>query len=158
MIGDIKSWLGRYPFIKQVIKFCIVGGSAAVINFSFYYSLINFLDWWYVIASVIGFGVSAVFNFTANKLWTFRNKESGTDALAQGGKFLLVMVGGLLINAGIIYLLVDWYLLDYRLAWLGATATVTFWSFTGNRFWTFRLKNSPNLSSEQKYPIIDSDN
>jgi len=130
----------RYQFFRQFIKFCIVGGTAAVINFSIYYSFTAQLNIWYIYSAAAGFLVSAIFNFIANKLWTFRNKETGRRILSQIFKFCITMTSGLLINIGIIYTLTEWFGLDYRVSWVFATGMVTFWNFSFNRFWTFKYR------------------
>ena len=145
----IQNYLTDYHFIKQFIKFCIVGGTAAVINFSIYYSFTERLGMWYIFSAVWAFLISAVFNFIFNKLWTFRNRERGREILKQVFKFAVVMVSGLLINVIIIYSLTDRVGLHYLLAWVFATGVVTFWNFGLNRFWTFRHRQpSTGLSSE----------
>jgi putative flippase GtrA len=148
----IKIWLPEFIIKKlgwQFIKFCFVGGTAALINFSLYYYLTDRLLVWYIYSAIVGFVVSAIFNFSANKFWTFGNQEVGLAALGkQVSKFGVVMVSGLVINILIIYLLTESIRLDYRLSWVIATGVVTFWSYGFNRLWTFRgskntlIKNS----------------
>ncbi|MDD2807030.1 MAG: GtrA family protein [Patescibacteria group bacterium] len=147
----ILSQLERYLMMRQLIKFAIVGGSAAAINFIIYYSLTKHFSFWYVYSSAAGFTISAIFNFTSNKFWTFRNKAAGKHALRQVAKFAIVMISGLVINMVIIYFLTDMVGIDWRWSWLLANGVVTFWSFGFNRFWTFRhiiATDSNGLSSE----------
>ena len=136
------SWflkrLAPYPLVRQFIKFAIVGSTSAVINFAFFYSLKRWFGVWYLHASIIGFLVSVIFNFSANKLWTFRNRDLGRSAWRQVWRFSLVMVTGLTINSSIIYGLTDGASLDPNLSWLFATLAVTGWNFSLNRFWTFK--------------------
>ncbi len=135
---DFVSFLNRYPFLKQFLKFCLVGGMAAVISFSIYYSFTEWLKMWYIYSAIFSFLISAVFNFLANKFWTFVNQERGKQALAQLLKFFVVVFLGLVINTVIIYALTEWRGIDYRLSWVFATGVVTFWNFGFNRFWTFK--------------------
>jgi len=139
-----KSWLTQrlapYPGARQFIKFSIVGTTAAIINFSFFYFLQRWFGLWYLHASVVGFLVSVVFNFSANKLWTFRNRETGHHVWRQLFRFSLVMVTGLTINSVIIYGLTERAGLDSNLSWLFATLAVTVWNFSLNRFWTFKRR------------------
>ena len=58
----------------------------------------------------------------------------------QALKFLLVMGVGLAINTAIIYSITEGWGFDYKLSWLIATLVVTFWNFSFNRLWTFRVK------------------
>ena len=130
----------RYIISKQFIKFCVVGSLAALINFGFYLSLTE-LGLWYVLSSVVGFIVSAIFNFIVNKFWTFENSDSGSDAVVQLVKFFIVMISGLLIHTILLYLITDWVNIDYRISWVIATGLVTLWNYTFNRLWTFRVTN-----------------
>lgn len=132
------DYLIKYPFLKQFIKFCLVGGSSAVISFSIYYSATEWLKIWYVYSAIFAFLISAVFNFTSNKLWTFRNTEKGKQILNQITKFAVVMVSGLIINTVIIYGLTEWVGFDYRISWVFAAGAVAFWSFGFHRLWTFK--------------------
>jgi len=126
---------------KQFIKFCTVGGISAVIHYSVLHSLTEGFGVWYLYSNTFGFIASAIFNFFANKFWTFRDKELGHRAFRQSLKFIIVLTAGLLINTGIIYSLKEWAGFDYRLAWIFATGSLTFWNFLFNRVWTFRLKS-----------------
>lgn len=137
-----------YPRLKQFIKFCFVGGTAAAINFIIYYSATEFYGWWYIFSAMAAFLISAIFNFSFNKLWTFRNKEVGKDIIVQVAKFVIVMVMGLLINITIIYFCTDWLGFDYKISWIFATGAVTFWSFSFNKLWTFRVSNKNTGLSE----------
>jgi putative flippase GtrA len=138
IIVQIREYLSKFPTVKQFIKFCIVGGTAALINFLFLLFLTEHFHFWYVISSIIGFIVSAFFNFLANKFWTFRHGALGRQAFLQALKFSLVVISGLIINTILIYIITEYIGFDYRLSWVFATAIVTFWNFSLNRFWTFR--------------------
>jgi len=135
-----NKYIFKISFVKQFIKFCIVGGTSALISFTIYCSTVEYFGWWYVYSSVLGFVISAVFNFIANKLWTFKNKQKGKMILDQAIKFSVVVMTGLLINTSIIYFLTENFKVDYRISWLGACGIVSAWNFTFNRFWTFKIK------------------
>ncbi|MFA6215546.1 MAG: GtrA family protein [Patescibacteria group bacterium] len=134
----LDKYLLKFPLLKQFIKFCIVGGTAALINFSILYSLTEWLNIWYVISNVCGGVVSGIFNFFSNKNWTFRNKEKGRQAYWQMIKFIIVISSGLVVHTLIVYSLTEFIAIDYRLSWVAATGIITLWNFVFNRFWTFR--------------------
>ena len=137
---QFKKNFDHFPFTKQFIKFCLVGGIAALINFSVLYLLVEFLSVWYVAANFSGGVVSAIFNFISNKFWTFRNKEKGKVFYHQGIKFVIVISCGVFLNTFLVYLITEFLKFDYRISWIIATGIVTFWNFGFNRFWTFRNK------------------
>lgn len=139
-----KKIFERYyqkKIIKQFTRFCIIGATAALINFSIYYSFTEWLGFWYINSGILAFIISAVFNFSANKFWTFENKEIGREIFWQLLKYSMVMVSGLLINTVILFVLTDITGFDYRLSWVFATGIVTFWNFSFNSFWTFKVKD-----------------
>ncbi len=139
-IFKIKNKLDSFPFAKQFVKFCLVGGTAALINFGILYWLVEFFGVWYVAANFCGGVISAIFNFLSNKFWTFRNNERGKGLYYQGIKFVIVISCGVLLNTFLIYLITEFFRFDYRISWVIATGIVTFWNFGFNRFWTFRSK------------------
>ena len=138
LIDDGLKFIRQYPLMKQFIKFCIVGGTAAIISFSIYYSFTKWLNLWYVYSAGWAYLLSAIFNFTTNKLWTFRNLEKGAQVFKQIIKFVIVMTLGLTINTSIIYGLTDLAGVNWLLSWVVATGVVMFWNFGFNRLWTFR--------------------
>lgn len=140
---NVLNYIRQYPSLKQFIKFCIVGGTSALINFVIYYSFTQFLFVWYIYSAIWGFCFSAIFNFTVNKLWTFRNKERGRRVVNQLVKFLVVIFSGLIFNTAIIYGLTELAGIHWLLSWVFATGLVTFWNFSFNRFWTFKHHQPP---------------
>ncbi|MAF25741.1 hypothetical protein CL634_09245 [bacterium] len=126
---------------KQFWKYALVGGLSAGLNFSIYIFLVS-KGWFYVWSGTAAFVVSAIFNFTSNKLWTFGNRLSGAVIFHQIGKYALVMGVSTVTNGVILFVLTESGGLDYRLSWVLATGIVALWNFHMNRRWTFK-----NLSS-----------
>ena len=136
----LRQRLAPYPSAKQFIKFSLIGSTSAVVHFSILLVLTEGFVVWYLVSNGIGFMVSAMYNFTANKLWTFRNREGGAAILRQALKYLTVLLTGLTINTAIIFGITEWFGLDYRISWVFAALLVAGWNFCLNRFWTFRAK------------------
>lgn len=136
----LRQRLAPYPSTKQFIKFSFVGSTSAAVHFTILLVVTEWLGIWYLISNGIGFMVSAIYNFTANKLWTFRNRERGAAIFRQALKFLTVLLTGLTINTAIIFGITEWFGLDYRVSWVFAALLVAGWNFCLNRFWTFRAK------------------
>jgi dolichol-phosphate mannosyltransferase len=138
IIFKLLPFLDSKRSFKQFIRFCIVGAICAVLNFSIYYSLTEWLGVWYVMSGAVAFIITAIINFIANKFWTFQNNKRGKEILNQVGKFAIVMISGVIINSSILYFITEFFGIDYRLSWVVATGIVTFWNYVLNRFWTFR--------------------
>lgn len=121
--------------VAKFVKFCIVGGSGVIIDFSVTYLLKEILRINKYIANSVGFILAASSNYLLNRIWTF---ESSDPAIAQQYMlFLGISVVGLSINNLIIYLLSDRAHLNFYLSKLIAISVVTIWNFVMNYIFTF---------------------
>lgn len=131
------------PWLRQFVKFALVGGSGTLVNLAVF-SLIIYL---YVkaagerplvveqAASGVAFCVAVVSNFTLNRRWTFRH--SG-PIIARFGRFFLVSCMGLALNVFFYTALHEWAGLGEHLSELLAIACVLPLNFLGSKFWAFR--------------------
>jgi putative flippase GtrA len=125
----------RVAVLIQFVKFGIVGVSNTTLTFVVYTLLLKELAVWYLLASAIGFAVGATNGFLLNRRWTFR--EHVGDSLTPV-RWAIVQSGGLAIDEGLLYALVDRAGLDKLVAQAMAIAVVTVSTFLVNRAWTFR--------------------
>lgn len=113
---------------KQVIKYVISGGVAAVVLFG---TLIFFHEWlgfWYIYASTIAFICSLLTSFTMQKFWTFRDVEK-SNVQKQFLVFFMVSLVGLILNTTAMYILVEVFEVWYLIAQFITTAGIAFFSF-----------------------------
>jgi len=64
--------LARRLLASQYIRFCIVGASGVVVNYTILLTLTQGLGMHYLIANAFGIAGSMTSNYFGNKLWTFR--------------------------------------------------------------------------------------
>jgi len=88
-----------------------------------------------VIASSIGFSISALLNYALNKKLTFGSTRRHSAALPR---FTAVAFTGLLLNTCLLWLVTAVLEQHYLIAQVIATATTLIWNFWLNRVWTFR--------------------
>lgn len=122
--------------IEQFVKFCVVGGSGAIIDFGLTYLFKEKVKVNKYVANSIGFVSAATSNYILNRIWSFQNHNP-----AIGEQYLLFMaisVVGLLINNGVIYLLTKVFHLNFYVAKVLATGVVTLWNFLMNYLFTFK--------------------
>lgn len=126
--------LGKIINIKEILKFCVGGGSAVLVDFLVYLLLKQYIS--VSIAKTASFAVGAIVGFIINKLWTF---ESKTYKISEIVKYILLYIcsasANTLVNKGI--LLVTEVTL---LAFLCATAVSTIMNFIGQKFFVFNNK------------------
>ncbi|MBL7183311.1 MAG: GtrA family protein [Anaerolineae bacterium] len=145
--------------ITRFLKFATVGMLGTVIDFGILNLLILTFGFSKILANTCSFTVAVFSNFIWNRLWTF--PESRDRPIApQLAQFVLVNIGGLLLNQAIFLSLDAWvlggagvlaapmatlalniglahYKLAYNLSKAIATIIVLFWNFGANRLWTF---------------------
>ena len=113
--------------IKQLLKFGIVGGIAFIIDYGVYTILFQIFHLYYVIASIISFTISFLFNYILSIKWVFvaKNKQTTKDFII----FLLLSLIGLLINSIILYISVEYIHINEMISKIIATFIVMIYNF-----------------------------
>lgn len=150
----------NFKEITRFFKFAVVGTLGTVIDFGFLNLLILSFGFSKVLAKTCSFTVAVLSNFVWNRLWTFPESRD-RPIVPQLAQFVLVNIGGLLLNQAIFLSLDAWvlgeagtlaapmatlalnvglahYKLAYNLSNAVATIIVLFWNFGANRLWTYR--------------------
>jgi 2-polyprenyl-3-methyl-5-hydroxy-6-metoxy-1,4-benzoquinol methylase len=65
---------------QRFLKFCMVGGSGAIITFGITWILTEKFGLWYMASMVIAVAIATVWNYNFNLFWTFRTSNKFTDA------------------------------------------------------------------------------
>ena len=118
----------------QFGRFVLTGGGATAIHYAIFWAVLR-AEWANpVVASSVGFAVSALANYAANARFTFRSTRPHAEALPR---FCLVALAGLFWNAVLIWLMHSVLGVNLLLAQLVATVCVLGWNFALNRIWTF---------------------
>lgn len=112
--------------IKQILRFLVVGGTATVIDYSIFAILTQFLNIHYLVAQVISFTISLMFNYVASTKWVFNaNKQNKKQIII----FVVLSVIGLGINSLLLFIGVDLMSIHELIAKLFATAIVMIYNF-----------------------------
>lgn len=122
----------RFSKHSRVIKFLIVGGSAAALNLSILFIATSILHIWYLASSMLSFTIAVSYNFYLQKLWTFNVRNTaiyiGLPAFASVSMFNLGL------NIALMYFFVDHLNLWYMAAQALTSALIAFESFIAYRF------------------------
>ena len=122
----IKKLLNN-KLIQQIIKFGIVGGLAFLIDYGIYALLTEVFSVYYILASIISFTLSVIFNYILSIKWVFDvNKKQGIKEFIT---FIILSVIGLIINSIILYLTVELIHIHKLIAKIIATAVVMVYNF-----------------------------
>ena len=122
--------------IIKFLKFCVVGFSGMLIDFSATWLLKEKAGINKYIANSTGFILAATSNYIWNRIWTFESRNS--EIAVEYFSFILISIAGLGINNLVIYLLNDRVKINFYLSKLLAIGVVTVWNFMMNFIITFR--------------------
>ena len=121
--------------ILKFIKYCIVGFSGVIVDFSITWLLKEKLHVNKYIASTAGFMSAATSNYILNRIWTF---ESENPRIAgEYSSFFIISLMGLGLNNLIIWICSDKMKWNFYFSKLVAIGLVTLWNFVMNYFFTF---------------------
>jgi len=121
--------------ILKFFKFCIIGFSGMIIDFSTTWLLKEKVKINKYIANSCGFILAASSNYLWNRVWTFRSRNSniGTEYFS----FIFISLIGLGLNNLIIWILTDKMKWNFYFSKIVAIGMVTLWNFGMNFIFTF---------------------
>ncbi len=125
--------------LKRFIGFTLVGAVGTIGHYTVLLTLVEILAVEVVTASVGGFIVGALINYTLNRKLVFRSQRAHGEALPRF--FAVAGVG--LVGNGILMSLLTYRLgIHYVIAQIATTAVLLLWHFGANALWTFRGRHT----------------
>ena len=118
--------------IAQFMKFGVVGVIAFIIDFGVMVFLTEVFAVPYLISTTIAFTVSVIFNYVASMRYVFVRKDD-MSRRREFIIFVLLSVIGLVLNDVFMWLLVDFFFIDYRISKIITTVLVAIWNFVSRR-------------------------
>jgi putative flippase GtrA len=125
---------------KQLVKFCLVGGSGYVVNLTVFFLAVEVLALHHLVAASLAFVVAVANNFWWNRHWTFRAGRG--RAGFQAARFFAVSVGAFLVAATILEVLVSVAGMAELPAQAISIVVATPLNFIGNKMWSFAIELS----------------
>lgn len=119
----------------QLARFGAVGGSGYVVNLLVFWLAVHPAGLDHRIGATLAFLVAVTNNFVWNRIWTFAG-ATPTRVHAQAVRFLVVSVGGFVVNLVVLEALIAAGLPELA-AQAIAVAVAMPVNFVGNRLWTF---------------------
>lgn len=124
---------------KQFVRYVVIGASSLAIDFTVYFFLTRFVGFFeskFIIAKIVGFFVSSIFNFGFNKKWTFLS--SSPCNFREIVKYYSVAITALALNAFLMSGFLKFF--PDLAAWFFAANITVVFNFLLSRFWVFSRK------------------
>ncbi len=122
------------PLSRQISAFVIVGLFAVIAHYGALIALVELLSWDPVPATLIGYLCGGVTSYILNRRHTFDSHRAHREAI---WRFSAVAAVGFVITGALMTFFVEKLVIPYLLAQIITTGIVQFWSFLGNKLWTF---------------------
>lgn len=122
---------------QQFIVFCGVGGINTVLSLLIILVLSEFLDFYYVLANIIGYAAGLISGFIMHKNITFRASHSSKSSQKQFSSFLIVFAVGYVAQLVVLMLLVEQIALPNMPSQIISWCAYVVLSFVGNKYFTF---------------------
>ena len=116
----------------QFFRFIFVGGTAFLVDFFIYFSLVNFLNVNYLISAAIAFFISVIVNYYLSTSWVFNQSQIENRAI-EFNLFLAISFVGLIFTEILLYIFTDLWSVNYLLSKILASIIVLFWNFSARR-------------------------
>lgn len=136
--------LRRSPIVSlalgnKFVRFLIVGGVATFIQYSALIWMVERWHWNAVVASSLGYFLSAIANYLLNYYFTFRSDNWHRVAVTR---FALVAAAGFILNALVMELLAEKLHVPYVFSQILATVGTLIWNYWANSKWSFGRRSS----------------
>lgn len=128
----------KYPTLKELVKYSIVGNLSNLLDFSLYIYLTRAFIFWrehYLTANLITLLLASVTRFAFHKHWTFRDSSKQTHI--QYIKFITILIIGLALSELVLFLSVEHLSLYDILGKLIAVVIGTLITYYFTRTWVF---------------------
>ena len=122
--------------INNVIKYSIVGGIAFIVDFSIFYTAINFIEINYFVSGIYSFIAGVFVNYFLARRFVFYNHNKVKKSTEFVGVYLISGIG-LLIHQFTIYSLFEFINSDIYASKILASAIVFLWNYNMRRIYLY---------------------
>lgn len=123
--------------LKQIVKFGMVGVGSTLLDYGLMLLFKEIIGFHYLLSSTLSYGISLVFNYFASMNYVFEGKEE----ISRKKEFLIFTVlclMGMGLNQLVLWIIVEYAGIDYRISKVLATGVVMVWNFVTRKLFLER--------------------
>lgn len=133
----VKAWSNALMIFLRAQLSAFTGG---ICDYALMIGLTEYGHLFYCNSIVISGIFGAVINFSLNRYWAF--KQTGVSSSIQLQKFVLVVIGSIILKSSGTFLLTEFLKIDYRVSRLFVDAIISLgFNFTLQKYWVFGERN-----------------
>lgn len=136
----IRKLLQKF-LTPEVIKFLVVGGLSAFLEFSLLILFVERAAMDYLYGNILAFGITNIFTYLLSRKYVF--PASGQHRAYEAAMFFICLLGGLLVNQVVLWVMVEFTAIDYRIAKVIAILVTVIWNYFTRKHIVFRNRAVP---------------
>ncbi len=121
---------------REFAKYAVIGVCSLVLDYSIFLLLYTAFNLWYLFSSATSQLLGGVFNFTMNRVWSFRTQGGG--ARGQFARYVSLQVFNYAFGIIALYILVDYLHFIPQLGKILTIAMMVCWNFFLYKFFVYR--------------------
>ena len=123
-------------YAREVLAYGIASGLALICDVGILVSLVQFLGWHYLLASAVSFTVGACVAYLLSVRFAFAYRRISNPTI-ELASFVAIGAVGLGLNAGVIYVAVEWGAQHYLVGKAMAGMLTFVFNYTARRLFLF---------------------
>ncbi|MBP2134448.1 putative flippase GtrA [Methanomicrobium sp. W14] len=135
-MSDILSDFDLLFIIKKLTKYCISGGTGALIDFGVYSFLIYFFSANYLFSNLVSFTCGTLATYYLQKNWTFRYKANKRFSAFK--RYILAVIGTYILNTLLLFIFIDLLVINVFIAKVLQILLSTIWGYSVNSIYVFK--------------------
>ena len=136
LMNKLLQKIMRHKLLMQIMRFGIVGSSAAFVNFIIVVALVESGTLPPLYANMAAFVFAFQVSYFGHRFWTFN--ETIIEHRVAMPKLLLISGANFFANEGLFYFFLNTFQLPYTVALLLVLAILPVVTFTVSKLWIFR--------------------
>ena len=124
----------------RFMRFLMVGGTAALVQFAVLAFCLHVLDFWYQFAVGVAYISSVTFHFLANRRFTFQLNVD--PQLEEVFRYLTLVVGNLVITLLVTVFVIEVLGLTAYMATVFSIAATVGVTFVASKYWVFKKRET----------------
>lgn len=144
MVRNLKHLL-----TAEFLRFLIVGVISAALEFSLLILFVEKLSVQYLLGNIIAFALTNILTYLLSSRFVF-GASTSSNRVQEAAMFFLCLAGGLVVNQLVLWVLVEFTVIDYRIAKVAAIGLTVIWNFFTRKHFVFRNREvAPQRITEE---------